>query len=80
MSLDITSGFPSVNPTTTAYEANGGTSDIIVDNDADSTTYPEAASIYYTSRNGVRPQYQQTAPIVYQGEGSLFKLTQNGLN
>jgi hypothetical protein len=49
MSLDITSGFPTVNAGTTALAAAGGTSGIIVDNDSSAT---EASSIYYATKTG----------------------------
>ena len=47
MSLDITGGFPTVNATTTALAAAGGTSGIIPDNNSN---LPEASSIYYTTK------------------------------
>ncbi len=50
MSLDITSGFPTVNASTTALAAAGGTTSIIVDNDSSSS---EASSIYYGTKTGV---------------------------
>lgn len=50
MSLDITSGFPIVNASTTALAAAGGTSGIIVDNDS---TLTQASSIYYATKTGV---------------------------
>jgi len=49
MSLDITSGFPTVNAGTTALAAAGGTSAIIVDNNSSAT---EASSIYYATKTG----------------------------
>jgi len=49
MSLDITGGFPSVNASSTALAAPGGTSGIIVDNDSSLT---EASSIYYATKTG----------------------------
>jgi hypothetical protein len=49
MSLDITSGFPTVNASSTALAAAGGTSGIIVDNDSSLT---EASSIYYATKTG----------------------------
>jgi len=49
MSLEITSGFPTVNASTTAIAAAGGTSGIVVDNDSSLT---EAASIYYATKTG----------------------------
>jgi hypothetical protein len=49
MSLDITSGFPIVNASSTALAAAGGISGIIVDNDSSLT---EAASIYYATKTG----------------------------
>ena len=49
MSLDITDGFPTVNASTTALAAPGGTSGIIVDNDSSLT---EASSIYYATKTG----------------------------
>ena len=49
LSLDITNGFPTVNASTTALPAPGGTSGIIVDNDS---TLNEASSIYYVTKTG----------------------------
>jgi len=49
MSLDITGGFPTVNGSTTALPATGGTSGIIVDNNSSLT---EASSIYYATKTG----------------------------
>ena len=49
MSLDITSGFPTVNANTTSLAAAGGTSGIIVDNDS---SVPQASSIYYATKTG----------------------------
>jgi hypothetical protein len=49
MSLDITSGFPTVNATTTALAAAGGTTGIIVDNDSGLI---ECSSIYYATKTG----------------------------
>jgi hypothetical protein len=49
MSLDITGGFPTVNASSTALAAAGGTSGIIVDNDSSLT---EASSIYYATKTG----------------------------
>jgi hypothetical protein len=49
MSLDITSGFPTVNASSTALHATGGTTGIIVDNDSSAT---EASSIYYGTKTG----------------------------
>jgi hypothetical protein len=49
MSLDITGGFPSVNASSTALAAAGGTTGIIVDNDSSLT---EASSIYYATKTG----------------------------
>ena len=48
MSLDITDGFPTVNASTTALAAAGGTSGIIVDNDS---TLAAASNIYYTTKS-----------------------------
>jgi hypothetical protein len=50
MSLDITSGFPTVNASTAALAAAGGTTAIIVDNDSSAT---QASSIYYATKTGV---------------------------
>jgi hypothetical protein len=50
MRLDITSGFPTVNVSTTALAAAGGTTGIIVDNDSSLT---QASSIYYATKTGV---------------------------
>jgi len=47
MSLDITSGFPTVTGSSTALAAAGGTSGIIVDNDSGLN---EASSIYYATK------------------------------
>ena len=49
MSLDITSGFPTVGGGSTALAAAGGTSGIIVDNDS---SLNEASSIYYATKTG----------------------------
>ena len=49
MSLDITSGFPTVSGSSTALAAPGGTSGIIVDNDS---SLNEASSIYYATKTG----------------------------
>lgn len=49
MSLDITSGFPTVGAGTTALAAAGGSSGIIVDNDS---TASQASSIYYVTKSG----------------------------
>jgi len=49
MSLDITGGFPTVNPSSTALAAAGGTSGIIVDNDS---SFIEASSIFYATKTG----------------------------
>ena len=49
MSLDITSGFPTVNSATTALAAPGGTSGIIPDNNSN---LAEASSVYYTTKTG----------------------------
>lgn len=50
MSLNITSGFPTVNAGTTALAASGGTTEIVVDNDA--TSPSQASSIYYGTKTG----------------------------
>lgn len=50
MSLDITNGFPTVNASSTALAAAGGTTGIIVDNDSSLT---EASSIYYATKTGM---------------------------
>jgi len=49
MSLDITSGFPTINAGTTALAAAGGTSGIIVDNNS---SVSQASSIYYATKTG----------------------------
>jgi hypothetical protein len=49
MSLDITSGFPTVNAATTALPATGGTTGIVVDNNSNAT---QASSIYYGTKTG----------------------------
>ena len=49
MSLDITSGFPVVNASSTALAAAGGPSGIIVDNDS---SLAQASSIYYATKAG----------------------------
>ncbi len=49
MSLDITSGFPTVNSGTTSLSAAGGTSGIIIDNDS---SISQASSIYYATKTG----------------------------
>jgi hypothetical protein len=50
MSLDITSGFPTVNANSVALPAAGGTTGIIIDNNSSSTG---ASSIYYGTKTGV---------------------------
>jgi len=47
--LDITSGFPTINASSTALAATGGTSGIIVDNESGLT---QASSIYYATKTG----------------------------
>jgi len=49
MSLDITSGFPTVNASTTALPAGGGTTGIVVDNDS---SLGQASSVYYATKTG----------------------------
>jgi hypothetical protein len=49
MSLDITNGFPTVNATSTALPASGGTSGIIPDNNSSLT---EASSVYFVTKTG----------------------------
>jgi hypothetical protein len=49
MSLDITAGFPTVDASSTALAAAGGTTGIIVDNDS---SLAEASSIYYATKTG----------------------------
>jgi hypothetical protein len=49
MSLDVTNGFPTINASTTALAATGGTSAIIVDNDSSLT---DASSIYFATKTG----------------------------
>jgi hypothetical protein len=49
MSLDITGGFPTVNASTTALAAAGGTTGIIVDNDSG---FNQASSIYFATKTG----------------------------
>jgi len=49
MSLNITTGFPTVNASSIALSAAGGTTGIIVDNDSG---LPEASSIYYGTKTG----------------------------
>lgn len=49
MSLDITGGFPTVNASTTALAAAGGTSAIVVDNDS---VLNQASNIYYATKTG----------------------------
>ena len=49
MSLDITSGFPTINASTPALAAAGGTTGIIVDNESGVT---QASSIYYATKTG----------------------------
>jgi len=49
MSLDITSGFPTVNASSIALPAAGGTTGMIVDNDSGLT---QASSIYYGTKTG----------------------------
>jgi hypothetical protein len=66
MSLNITSGAPTVSISTTAIAAPGGSTGLVVDNDASTTPvtgFPQAASIYYGTKDG----------------GTLVKATQSGL-
>ena len=49
MSLDISSGFPTVNAGTTALAATGGTTGIIVDNNSN---LAQASSVYYATKTG----------------------------
>jgi hypothetical protein len=49
MSLDITTGFPLVNPNITALPAAGGTTGIIVDNDG---SVNQSSNIYYGTKTG----------------------------
>ena len=49
MSLDITSGFPTINASSTALAAAGGTTGIVVDNNSSQT---QASSIYYATKTG----------------------------
>ena len=49
MSLNITSGFPTVNAATPALAAAGGTTGIVVDNNSSLT---QASSIYYGTKTG----------------------------
>ena len=49
MSLDLTSGFPTVTSGTTSLAAAGGPSGIIVD---DVSSIPQASSIYYATKTG----------------------------
>jgi hypothetical protein len=49
LSLDITSGFPTVNAGTTALAAAGGTTGIVVDNDS---SVNQASSVYYATKTG----------------------------
>jgi hypothetical protein len=49
MSLDVTNGFPTINASTTALAATGGTSAIIVDNDSGLN---DASSIYFATKTG----------------------------
>jgi hypothetical protein len=74
-SSEITTGFP------TAFNAvteGIGTSGIIVDNEASTTTFPQAASIYFNAL------HQNTAcnnnTVTTDTGGCAVKLTQSGLN
>jgi hypothetical protein len=52
-SLNITSAFPTTsNVNSVILAATGGTGRVTVDNNASSTTYPQAASVYYTPLSG----------------------------
>jgi hypothetical protein len=67
MSLNITGGAPSTVTTATALAALGGTTGLVVDNDASTTPvtgYPQASSVYYGTKDG----------------GTLVKATQSGLD
>ena len=50
LSLDITNGFPTINASSPALAAPGGTTGIVVDNDS---SLAEASSIYYATKTGV---------------------------
>ena len=49
LSLDITSGFPTVNAGSIALAAPGGTTGIVVDNDS---SLSQASNIYYATKSG----------------------------
>jgi hypothetical protein len=74
-SSEITTGFPTA---FTAVTEGIGTSGIIVDNNASSTTYPQAASIYFNAlhQNAACNNGTNTALT----GGCAVKLTQSGLN
>jgi hypothetical protein len=69
MSIDISGGPPTSNAnitSATALAASGGSTGIVVDNEASTTPttgYPQASSVYYGTKNG----------------GTLVKATQSGL-
>ena len=74
-SSEITTGFPTA---FTAVTEGIGTSGIIVDNNASSTTFPQAASIYFNAlhQNAACNNNTNTALT----GGCAVKLTQAGLN
>jgi hypothetical protein len=74
-SSEITTGFPTA---FTAVTEGIGTSGIIVDNNASSTTFPQAASIYFNAlhQNAACSNNTNTALT----GGCAVKLTQAGLN
>ncbi len=63
------------NPTTSTYEA--GTSGIVVDNVASTTTYPQASSLYFSFTSNAATGATCNSST---GVGCAVKLTQSGLN
>jgi hypothetical protein len=74
-SSEITTGFPT---TFNAVTEGIGTSGIIVDNNASSTTFPQAASIYFNALHENPACTNST--VTTDAGGCAVKLTQSGLN
>jgi hypothetical protein len=76
MSINVT-GIPSTLSIANSIAEINGPSGIIVDNDANTTTFPQASSIYFSN------QGNSTAGVpcgATAGVGCVVKLTQAGLN
>ena len=77
MSVDVTTGvLPAV--FSAFIPEDGGTSGIVVDNVADTTTYGQASSIYFTPLGWTHSGTGNAGPCTFSG--CAIKATQNGLN